>query len=65
MIFILSPWPCPRGGTLGRWGAQGGGGSGGQFFFKHGHVAYQIGGKKEQNRMQVNFYPKVKLVTLG
>ena len=23
--------------------------------FKHGHVAYQIDGDKEQNRMQVNF----------
>ena len=24
---------------------------GGQFFFKHGHVAYQIDGDYEQNRM--------------
>ena len=29
---------------------------GGQsFFFKHGHVAYQIDGNDEQNRMQVKF----------
>ena len=25
------------------------------FFFKHGHVAYQIDGDGEQNRMQVTF----------
>ena len=35
------------------------------FFFKHGHVAYKIDGDDEQIRMQVNFYPRVKLVTLG
>ena len=35
------------------------------FFFKHGHVAYQIDGDDEQNRMHVIFfYPRVKLVTL-
>ena len=33
--FILSPGSCRRGGTLGHWGCPGG-----QFFFKHGHVAY-------------------------
>ena len=33
--------------------------------FKHGHVAYQIDRDDEQNRMQVNFHPRVKLVTLG
>ena len=27
----------------------------GSFFFKHGHVAYQIDGDDEQNRMQVTF----------
>ena len=26
-----------------------------KLFFKHGHVAYQIDGDDEQNRMQVNF----------
>ena len=25
------------------------------FFFKHGHVAYQIDGDDEQNRMQATF----------
>ena len=25
------------------------------FFFKHGHVAYQIDGDDKQNRMQVTF----------
>ena len=25
------------------------------FFFKHGHVAYQIDGNDEQNKMQVTF----------
>ena len=32
-------------------------GTGGQknFFFKHGHVAYQIKGDDKQNRMQVTF----------
>ena len=39
---------------------------GGQtFFFKHGHVAYQIDGDDEQNKMQVTFHPRVKLVALG
>ena len=35
------------------------------YFFKHGHVAYQINGDDEQNKMQVHFHPRVKLVTLG
>ena len=34
---------------FGRWGC----GGGQKYFFKHGHVAYQI--DDEQNRMQVNF----------
>ena len=50
-IFILSPESCPRGGTLGYWGTQGVK----QFFFKHGHVAYQIVQGDEQNKMQVSF----------
>ena len=28
---------------------------GGQFFFKHGHVAYQIDLDEQQNKMQVKF----------
>ena len=47
-IFILSPGSCPRGGTLGRWGCQ-------KKLFKHGHVAYDIDGDDEQNKMQVTF----------
>ena len=39
---------------VGLWGA--GGAQGGQFFFfKHGHVAYQIHGDDEQVKMQVEF----------
>ena len=47
-IFILTPgaWSCPRGGTLGRWGCPSGHK---KFFFKHGHVVYQIDGDDEQN----------------
>ena len=57
-IFILSHWSCPR---VGLWGA---GYPGGSKNLKHGHVAYQIDGDDEQNKMQVTFYPRVKLVTL-
>ena len=32
---------------------------------KHGHVAYQIDGNDKQNRMQLNFHSRVKLMTLG
>ena len=39
---------------VGLWGARDARGS---FFFKHGHVAYQIDGDNEQNRMQVTFAP--------
>ena len=47
---ILLPEPCPRDGTLGHWGAQGVKKS---FIFKHGHMAHQIEGGDEQNRLQV------------
>ena len=45
---------CPLGHALGvgLWGT--GGAQGGKLFFKHGHVAYQIDGDDEQNRMQVH-----------
>ena len=46
--FHSVAWVMPQGwdfGTL--WGAQG------VKKFKHGHVAYQIDGDDEQNRMQV------------
>ena len=38
---------------VGLWGI--GGAQGGQFFFKHGHVVYQIDRDGEQNIMQVKF----------
>ena len=41
----------PQGWGGGVWGAQGVK----KCFFKHGHVAYQIEGDDEQNRMQVKF----------
>ena len=47
-IFILLPGSCPRGGSLRRWGDKVF-----NFFFKHGHVAYQVDGDDKQNRMQV------------
>ena len=46
---------CPLGHApgVGLWGA--GGAQGANFFFKHGHVVYQIDGGDQQNRMQVTF----------
>ena len=40
---------------LGLWGTVGTQGGQAIFFFKHGHVAYQINGDDEQNKMQVRF----------
>ena len=40
---------------VGLWCAGGAKGVKFFFFFKHGHVAYQIDGDEEQNRMQVKF----------
>ena len=42
-------WVMPQGWDIGALGCPGGGGK------KHGHVAYQIDGNDEQNRMQVKF----------
>ena len=42
---------APGAGLRGAGGAQGVK----KIFFKHGHVAYQIDGDDEQNRMQVKF----------
>ena len=42
----------PKGSDLGSLGVPRGSNN---FFFKHGHVAYQIDGDDEQNRMQVKF----------
>ena len=35
------------------------------FFFKHGHVAYQIDGDDKQNRMQVKFSSEGQTGDLG
>ena len=40
---------------VGLWGAWGCPGGQKIFFFKHGHVLYQIDGDDEQNRMHVKF----------
>ena len=58
--FILSPGSCPRSGTLGHWGAQGV-----NYFFKYVHVANQIDGDDEQNRIQVTFSSYSQLGDLG
>ena len=57
---------CPLGHApgVGLWGAGGARGSK-NFFFKHGHVIYQIDGDDEQNRMQVKFSSKGQTGDLG
>ena len=52
--FHSVAWVMPLGWDFGGggWGCPGGQKI---FFFKHGHVAYQIDGDEEQNRMQVKF----------
>ena len=52
----------PQGWDFGALGCPGGS-KNSVFFFKHGHVEYQIDGDDKQNKMQVNFHPRVKLVT--
>ena len=46
-------WVMPQGWDFGALGAQGRGVK----KIKYGHVAYQIDGDDEQNRMQVKFSP--------
>ena len=60
--FHSVAWVMPQGWDFGELGLPRGSKN---LFFKHGHVAYQIDGDDEQNRMQVEFHPRVKLVTLG
>ena len=50
--FYSVAWVMPQGWDLGVLGVPRGSKN---FFFKHGHVAYQIDGDDEQNRMQVTF----------
>ena len=40
---------------MGLWGSLGYPGGSNNFFFKHGHVAYQIDVDDEQNKVQVTF----------
>ena len=49
---------------VGLWGT---GGTKGikQFFFKHGHITYQIDGDDEQNKMQVTFSSQGQTGDLG
>ena len=48
-------WVMPQGWDFGALGCPGGGG--GQKKLYYGHVAYQIDGYDEQNRMKVMFSP--------
>ena len=50
--FYSVPWVMPQGSDFGALGVPRGVK---QFFFKHGHVAYQIDRDDEQNKMQVTF----------
>ena len=49
--FHSVAWVMPQGSDLGALGVP----RGQKIFFKHGHVAYQIDGDDEQNRMQAKF----------
>ena len=51
--FNSVAWVMPQGWDFGALGVPKG--SKKIFFFKHGHVAYQIDGSDKQNRMQVTF----------
>ena len=51
--FLFCPLSHAPG--VGLWGTRGAQGVKKFFFFKHGHVAYQIDGDDEQNKMQVTF----------
>ena len=52
--FYSVTWVMPQGWDFGALGVLGGSNIF-FFFFKHGHVAYQIDGDDEQNKMQVTF----------
>ena len=53
--FHSVAWFMPQGWDFGALGVGAQGVKKSFFFFKHGHVAYQIDGEDEQNRMQVKF----------
>ena len=50
--FYSVAWVMPQGWDFGALGVPSGQK---KFFFKHGHVAYQIDWDDKQNRMQVTF----------
>ena len=49
--FHSVPWVMPQRRDFGALGVP----RGSFFFFKHGHVVYQIDGDDEQHRVQVKF----------
>ena len=51
-VFYSVAWVMPQRWDFGALGVPRGSNI---FFFKHGHVAYQIKGDDEQNKMQVTF----------
>ena len=60
--FYSVPWVMPQGWDFGALGVPRGVK---KFFFKHGHVVYQIDGDDEQKRMQVKFSSKGQTDDLG
>ena len=50
--FYSVAWVMPQGWDFGALGVPRGPNI---FFFKHGHIAYQIDGDDEQNKMQATF----------
>ena len=60
--FYSVPWVMPQDWDFGALGVPRGSNI---FFFKHGHVAYQIEGDDEQNKMQVIFSSKGQTGDLG
>ena len=51
--FRSDAWPCPRVGLVARVVHRGSK----CIFFEHGHLAYQIDGDNERNRIQVKLPP--------
>ena len=60
--FYFVAWFMPQGWDFGARGVPRGSK---KFFFKHGHVAYQIDGDDELNRMQVTFSSLGQIGDLG
>ena len=60
-VFYSVAWVMPWGWDLGALGVP----RGSTFFFKHGHVAYQIDGDDKQNKMQVTFSSRGQTGDLG